>query len=536
MFHEMALAAAVSPIGRDEVLARIDDFLAAQNGATSVLVLEGEAGIGKTTLWRTGVERARELGFDVLQAQPAAPERELSFAALGDLVTPLRDEIGHLPAPLRRALRIALLLEEAEGQPPDQRTIAVALTELLGRVARESALLVALDDAQWLDAVSAAALEFAVRRSRAAGVRVLATVRSGEDVPVPFHDAERLTVGPLTVEALDRIIRDRLGTQFRAPTLRRIREVSGGNAFYALEMADSLIRNGAEPDPGEPLPIPPRLNDVVAQRLTEVTAAGCEAALVTAALARPTEALVATAVESGTDAIADAVGAGILRSERSLLSFTHPLVATVVYEAAAPADRRRVHRMLAAFVDNPEERARHLAEAADGPDDEVAAALDDAACSVASRGAHDAAVRLAKRSLELTPVANRGDHHRRLLALARFSVAAGDVPHAERLLEEEDAASATATERAETQLELGRVHALRGNFAPARSAFERGLQQVGRDEEPALRARLLIQLAELALYTRQPAVDASAEAVALADTTGETELLVHALGDRKSVV
>src|SRR5690348_4422510 len=123
--------AAASLIGRDEDLARLVEFLGGEEGTTNVLLLEGEPGIGKTTLWRAGVDRAREAGFRVLEARPAASERELSFASLGDLLAPTHDEIGALPEPQRRALRIALVLEDPSGDPPEQRTIAVALTELL---------------------------------------------------------------------------------------------------------------------------------------------------------------------------------------------------------------------------------------------------------------------------------------------------------------------------------------------------------------------------------------------------------------------
>src|SRR5262249_44354267 len=207
--EEMAKAAA-SLIGRDEDLARLIDFLGGENGTTNVLVLDGDPGIGKTTLWRAGVDRGREAGFRVLEARPAASERELSFAPLGDLLAPLHDEIGALPEPQRRALRIALVLEEPAGEPPEQRTIAVALTELLQRVARDHRVLLALDDVQWLDAPSGSAIEFAARRLRDASVRVLATVRGGEKPTLSFDNAARVSIGPLPLDELDRLLRDRL--------------------------------------------------------------------------------------------------------------------------------------------------------------------------------------------------------------------------------------------------------------------------------------------------------------------------------------
>jgi hypothetical protein len=170
---------------------------------------------------------------------------------------------------------------------------------------------------------------------------------------------------------------------FLAPT------TSGAPNVLVLEGEAGIGKTGTRVDPGDPLPLPARLNDVVAERLEGLSAPG-EAALVTAALAQPAEPVVRAAVGGGADAIADAVAAGVLRRDRSLQHFAHPLVATALYEVASPEERRRVHRTLAALVENPEERARQLAEAADGPDGEVGAALDVAARSVTSRGAHDA--------------------------------------------------------------------------------------------------------------------------------------------------
>ena len=290
-------AAGSALIGREQELARLEAFVEGTADGPPRLVLEGEAGIGKTTLWRAGVEHARELGFRVLESRPVAPERELSFAALGDLLSGTHDEIGDLPAPQRRALRIALLLEEAEGEPADERAVAAAMLGLLRRLAADKPLVVALDDIQWLDAPSAGTLQFAFRRLDREPIRVLATSRLRADTTtVSFDDAGRIEVGRLPLQALDQLVRTRLGARFLQPTLRRLEEAAGGNPFYALEIAASLQRSGVDVEPGEPLPIPLALREVVRDRLASLSPSVRQAALATAALAQPTMSAVQQAI------------------------------------------------------------------------------------------------------------------------------------------------------------------------------------------------------------------------------------------------
>src|SRR5947208_10082967 len=149
-------------IGRDSELAAIEEYFA--GSSSRALVLEGEAGIGKSTLWAAAVERARGLGFCVLTARPVEAEAEMSFAALGDLLSPTRDEIGALPAPQRRALRVALLLDDPGPRAPDIRVVGLAVLEHVRRLSEKQNVLLAIDDAHWVDPSSATALEFALRR------------------------------------------------------------------------------------------------------------------------------------------------------------------------------------------------------------------------------------------------------------------------------------------------------------------------------------------------------------------------------------
>jgi hypothetical protein len=449
----MKQAAVASLVGREEELLRLDAFLRGTEEGPAALMLDGDAGIGKTTIWVAGIERARELGFRVLEARAAAAERELSFAALNDLLCEVQDEIGYLPAPQRRALRIALLLEEVEGEPPEQRAIAAALLGLLRRLAEDAPVVVALDDAHWLDSPSTTALQYAVRRFETERIRVLATSRSGgSEVKL---EGERLTIGPLELSALGQLIRERLGARFLRPTRRQLEEISGGNPFYALEIAGSLLRSSERLVPGDPLPIPPSLRDLVRERLTTLTPAAREAALVTAALAHPMVTTVERALDGGSRAVSEAIAAGVLERDREVLRFTHPLLAKSVYEDSDRAERTVLHRRLAEVVSEPEERARHLAETAEGPDDDLAADLEAAAASAAARGAPDTGASLAKRAVELTPSERRSELHRRRLEWVRHTLAAGDPQRAAELLEHNFDLAEAGRERAEVLLELG---------------------------------------------------------------------------------
>jgi DNA-binding CsgD family transcriptional regulator len=529
IFNEVALATSPALVGRERELERVNALV---NGtAASKLLLEGDAGIGKTTLWRAGLDAARERGLTVLQAAPAAAERELSFAALGDLLDELRDEIGALPAPQRRALRTALLLEDAKGNPPDQRTIAVALTELLRRAIRETPLIAAIDDAQWLDRPSAVALEFATRRLTEEPVRVLATARPEVDVPLDFTATERLTIGPLSVDELDELVRRRLDTRLSRPAIRQLADASGGNPFYALELADSFVRSGRTLEPGERLPIPTHLRTITAKRLDILSPDARDAVLAAAALAQPNASVV-----GNPDAVAEAIAAGVLEGEGDSLRFTHPLFAASAYEDASEEERKATHGRLSKIVTDPEERARHLAESADGPDAQIASFVEAAAASVAARGAPDAAVRLAKLAVELTPPTRRNVWHKRRLDCARYAFAAGDPAQAETLLARQLADTTPGRERAEVELELGRAALATDGAAAAMAHYDRALAEVEGSDELELQALILTELAEMHAADLRADSNAAARAVALAEQVWNPELLARALGIHGAVM
>ena len=230
-------------VGREQELATLDTFIGNVGGATSVLVLAGEAGIGKSTLWLAGVELARARGLRVLSSRPAENERSLAHVGLGDLFEDVLDDVlPTLAAPRRYALEVALLLEPI-ARPVDRRAVAVAVRGALQLLSDQSPLLIAVDDVQWLDPSSSSALAFALRRPTGSNVSCLLARRvAGGDMPSELEGAfgsehiQRVPIGPLSVGALHRLLRDRLGRAFGRQTLLRIHERSGGNPFFALEL------------------------------------------------------------------------------------------------------------------------------------------------------------------------------------------------------------------------------------------------------------------------------------------------------------
>jgi DNA-binding CsgD family transcriptional regulator len=433
-------------VGRESELASVRAFLEVPAEGPAGLVLAGEPGIGKSTLWLAGVEHARTLGRRVLSARPAEAESDLAYTGLGDLFEDVRDDVlAGLPAPRRRALESALLLADATPGAVDPRALGVAVRDGLQMLGEQQPAVVAIDDLQWLDTASAGALAFAFRRLDASTVVLLlarrpvdAARQSELERALPEANVQRLHVGPLSVGALHAFLRDRVGRVFARQTLLRIHEQSGGNPFYALEIARAL---GADVDPTQPLPVPDALDELVQGRVSGLPPATREALALAAAVGTASESLLERAGVPR-DALAPAVAAGVIARERGAIRFTHPLLASAVYDP-------RVHARLAEVVDDPLARARHLALSSDSPDSEIAHALDDAARLATERGAAALAAELNEHALRLTPPAEVDDRHRRALAAARAHQAAGEWTRAQAIARELLAATAPGPQRAE---------------------------------------------------------------------------------------
>lgn len=444
-------------LGREEELGELARFLDRAGAGPASLLLEGEAGIGKTTLWQAGTDLASQRGSRVLSARAVGAEAQLSFACLGDLLEDAASEVlADLPPPRSRALEAALLLTETEGSPPDPRPVGLAVLDALRALARARPVVVAVDDVQWLDPPSARALGFALRRLREEPVGFLGTRRKGlEDdgrtaalLPEGVH---RITVGPLPPTTLGPILRSRTGRDLSKPVLSRLHGLSGGNPFFALELARALLAEDRLPLPSEPWPVPEDLERLLRARVDALGPEAGDALIIAAAAARATVDLVRRA--SGGEARADAglsraETAGVVAIDDGRIRFTHPLLAATVYAGALLQRRRGAHRRLAELVDDPEERARHLALVAEGPDPWIASALDEAARRARARGAPDAAAELCELARGLTPEDDPQSARRRADQAARYHFGAGDRRRASELLTELLATSPGGNERA----------------------------------------------------------------------------------------
>ena len=240
-----------SVVGRAAELAAIDALLDVHLPGVGAVVLEGEPGIGKTTVWEEGLAAAAERGYRVMVCRPAESEAMLPFAALGDLLDgALREGLAGLPAPQARALEVALQLVEPE-EPADRLAVHRGTLGALRVLANAQPVLIAIDDLQWIDATSAAAIGFALRRLSSVPIRVLGSLRRPHadvlelSTALPAGRHELLSLGPLDADTLHSVVSTRLGVAVPRPTMARVHQVSGGNPFYAVELARSLPnRNG----------------------------------------------------------------------------------------------------------------------------------------------------------------------------------------------------------------------------------------------------------------------------------------------------
>ena len=517
-------------VGRDDELEAVVRLLDAAEQLPGAVVLAGEAGIGKTTLWLAGVEAAVARSYRVLTCRPSEAETQFAFAGVGDLLgAAAGDVLAELPPIQRRALEAALLLGESE-LPVDEHAVAAAFLGALRLLSDAGPVCLAIDDVQWLDAASLTAVRYALARLDREPIATLLAVRG--DVPawlpraVPEARLQTVDLGGLSVGALQELLRARLDATFPRPTLIRIWETSGGNPFFALELADALKRRGGTLALGEELPIPASLDELLHARIDGLSSAALELARVVAALADPKATLVEAAVGAGFEpGLADARDARILDLDGDRLRFTHPLLASAVVVRQTPSRRRSLHARMAEVVPSTEERARHLALATAEPDAEVASLLAEAARVTQIRGAPAAAAELAEQAFRLTPPGATADARRRLLAAADLHAYTGDKERAAGLLE---AALATATpgnERADVLMHLAHVHvSMPGSVALYREALTEA-------DDEALHAEIHLSLASMMRFSDGVArgVEHAELAVLAASRAGDSGLRRRAL-------
>ena len=368
-------------------------------------MLRGEAGIGKTTIVRAALEQARPSDLRVLAIRLSAGEAELPFAALADLIEEAGDDgLAALAPPQREAIEVAL---GRAGGALNEHALARGLLDLLRGWSAAGPLLLVIDDVQWLDRPTASALAFALRRIGPVGLRVLVAARSADGAPMhelplglaAWEDVREVAVGPLPVTVLGGLLRDVLGLQLPRPRVELVHATSGGNPFFALELARQGGGDRAERA---------TLVGVLAERL-RAQEPGVQAAVFAAAAAlRPTPGLLLAAGADRADLRA-AIESGVLELAGERLAFTHPLFGSGAYELLLPDERRQVHGRLAAVSEDPVERGHHVSRATIGPDARAAGIVAAAAEEAARRADHAGAAGLYRRAAELAPEDDRKD-------------------------------------------------------------------------------------------------------------------------------
>ena len=540
-------------VGRDLELQAIARFLEARDALPAALLLEGPAGVGKTTVWQAGVDRAAAAGYRVLTCRPAGTEVHLLFGGLSDLlVDHVATVVDRLPKPQRRAVESILLLDDHGGRPADERAVAAGVLGLIRELARDQPVLLAIDDAQWLDPASVVVVEYALRRLGGARVAVLASRRFDPlSAPASRHEGVtagdggrgldlvralegqplRLSLGPLSEGALHRILRLRTGRTIPRQLLRRIHEATGGNPFYALEIARAMEAQLGAWTTGEPLALSASLNELLIGRFAALDEATRTALFIAAAASSPTPALVEAVIgTAAAEVLRPAVEADIVRVGPQLIEFTHPLLAAAAYSLPALDVRRHWHERLADESSDPEARARHLGTARPGPDLEVAELLRAAAVHARSRGAPAASGELFAEAIQRLPDGQLDRRSTWTVEAAHVLRQAGDIRLARSLLEGVlDEMSAGPT-RSDAFLALSRlVEGEPGGGARELALIDRALEDAGSD--PARRAAALLSRE---MWTRHQdrladALDIAREALEYAERAGDEALVAGAL-------
>jgi DNA-binding CsgD family transcriptional regulator len=497
----MPMAAEI--IGRQGELLALEAFLGDAPSGGQALLLEGDAGIGKTVLWQEALRIAGERDLRVLRSSPTQSEAQVALAAVGDLVAPALSGVLRRLAPVqRRALETALLIREPDEDQtfPDTRVLGVALLSIVRALAEERPVLIALDDVQWLDASSADVLTFMLRRLDTEPVAVLATVR-GRPVEVPlaldraFAAFRRLPIEPLSVGAIHRLLWGRFGIALPRPAIVRVHAITGGNPFFALELGRALVEGSIRVEDAD-VELPESLRAVVAQRLGTLPPRVRETLVAVAALSAPSTAMLEALGGTVVNDVELAQRRGVIEFDGDRIRFAHPLFAPACYEAMPLHRRRQVHQRLAELDVDLEERARHLAIAATGPNEEVAAVLDGAAAHARGRGAVQAAADLADRAVALTPPDALETINRRRITAAEHCRYAGDVAKAAILLEEAVASSRPGPIRADALSRLAGPRGMTEGFPAAVDLLSQALAEP--DLEPSQEVNILCELAWMA--------------------------------------
>ena len=473
-------------VGRTDELARIADFVTDPGPGTTVLLLDGVPGVGKTTLWEAGVTLARKRGMRVLTARSSGAETALCFSAVVDLFDEVSlDDLHGLPAPQRRALEVALLRADPGEEPANVHAIGLGLLGALRELADDGGLLLALDDAQWIDAGSAQGEREDLGRPGTAPIRVLHARRTG---PVPDWQSgllpdgrSHVQVGPQSLGAIRALLAQRLDLRLSRHDLRRVHDLTQGNPLFALAVGRTIVEQHAT---GDHLPVPRDIEELLGTRLS----------------ARPPEVrrlVLALALDGdlraddvgrlcGADVLAGAVESGLVAVERERVRPAHPLLAAAARSLATEEQVDALHLELATVLGDQQQCAVHVALGSREPDGDKSAIVAEAASRAGARGATREAAVLAGHAVRLTPTSSP-QHAERVLDLADRLRIVGDKSEMTALVAQSLAPSWTAAQqvRAHLLLASGDIE----HSDDVRAHLDRALDAAG--DDPALRVPVL---------------------------------------------
>jgi DNA-binding CsgD family transcriptional regulator len=461
-------------LGRNRELEVLDGLLDdVRKGRSSVLIVRGEAGVGKTALLNHAVAKATDL--QVAHISGAESEMELAFAGIHQVCAPHLDRLDRLPAPQREALSTAFGL--TEGKPPDRFLVGLAVLTLLADAATRQPLVCVVDDVQWLDSASVQTLSIVARRLGADPIVLILAVREGEDkrdltglerlpelVLTGLGDHEsRALLATAMPGRMDERVRERILAEARGIPLALL-ELPRASTPAALAGGYGLV--------GEAHPLAGRIEHSFGAQLQVLPPPTRLLLLVAAADPVGEAALLWRAAEKlgiTVDAASSAETAELISIGRRV-RFRHPLIRSAVYHSASLADRRRAHQALAEAIDpriDPEHRAWHRAQAAAGPDEEIAAELERSAARARARGGVAAAAAFLADATELTP--DPRERARRALAAAEGKLDAAAPDEALALVATAQAAAQDAVQQARIDLVRSQIAFAthRGRDAPA---------------------------------------------------------------------
>jgi DNA-binding CsgD family transcriptional regulator len=536
------------PIGRDAEIAMICTFLSATSGTPAAMAITGDPGVGKTTVWQH-VVRATSRSSRVLSCQPTPAERPLAFSALDDLFGDVAEEIfPALAPPSRRAVEVALLRDSptpaswtghanADRPLAEPRALARGILDALRVLSNGAPVVVAIDDAQWLDRPSASMLAFCFRRFRDEPVSILLTCRTGDavllglDRALPRDRLGRVHLGPLSLGAIGEILRARLGTALPRYTLTRLYDTCRGNPFYALECARALMDQPHVSLTREPIPLPRSLDGLLQHRMRRLTLDARRVGQLVAASADARERLIRAASDDGESwaMIDQAIDEGIIERDGDVLRFTHPLLQSALYAEMPLTERRQVHRRLAAVAQDIEDRAWHLALGADRPGEEIADILDNAAVHAAARGTPEEAAALTEQAVRLTPATLPEAARERAIQAADYHFRAGSIARSQELIQAALAAYPAGPLRASLLVRLATVHYHLNGWPLAEQTFRQAAAEA--PEDPALCAHIEHELAFARVVAGDlpTAVHLANESLRSAELAADPGLMAHSL-------